>query len=259
MFKALHTAASGMLAQQRNVEVVANNLANVNTTAYKRSDIAFADMLYTTIRQPGALTAGGSSLAGVQIGSGSAIVGTTKDFRDADAFQTGAMYDVAINGEGFFELENSGGQPLFTRAGSFRVDVDGALVTPTGRKVANGPTGLASATDVVISRDGRVSGLVNGVETDLGQLQLVTFPNPSGLSAEGENAFQATTVSGAATPSNPGENGTGSLQQGYLERSNVDIANELINLILAQRAYETNSRAISTADQMMATANQAVR
>jgi flagellar basal-body rod protein FlgG len=259
MFKALHTAASGMYAQQRNVEVVANNLANVNTTAYKRSDIAFADMLYVTVRQPGALTAGGTSLAGVQIGSGSTIVGTTKDFRESDVYQTGAAYDLAIGGEGFFELENTGGEPLFTRAGSFRVDVDGRLVTPTGRRLANGPTGLANATQVTISRDGRVSGLVNGAETDLGQMQIVTFPNPSGLSAEGDNAYRATAVSGVATPSNPGENGAGTVQQGYLERSNVDIANELINLILAQRAYETNSRAISTADQMMATANQAVR
>ncbi len=259
MFKALHTAASGMYAQQRNVEVVANNLANVNTTAFKRNDVAFADLLYVNIREPGAPTAAGSTLAGIQLGSGSTIVGTTKDMSPGAAYQTGGNYDLSIAGQGFFQIESQGTQTLYTRAGSFRVDADGTLVTPSGRRLANGPQGLTGATDVSISRDGKVSGYVSGTRTDLGQVQIVTFPNPSGLSAEGDNLFSGTEVAGAAIQSVPGENGAGTLEQGYLERSNVDIAAELINLIIAQRAYETNSRAISTADQMMQTANAVVR
>lgn len=259
MFKALHTAASGMYAQQRYVEVVANNLANVNTTAFKRTGLAFADLLYVNAQQPGAPTASGSTLAGIQLGSGSTVVGTTKDFRPGSVYQTGQTWDFAIAGEGFFQIENPGGEPFYARAGSFRIDVDGGLTTPSGRRLLNGPAGLQNASDIVVSRDGRVSGEVAGVRTDLGQIQIVTFPNPSGLSAEGDNLYKSTDVSGTAAPSNPAENGAGTLEQGYLERSNVDIAAELIDLIVAQRAYETNSRAISTADQMMANANQVVR
>jgi flagellar basal-body rod protein FlgG len=259
MFKALHTAASGMYAQQRNVEVVANNLANVNTTAFKRNDVAFADLLYVNVREQGAPTAGGSTLAGIQLGSGSTIVGTTKDMSPGAVYQTGGTWDFAIAGQGFFQVENQGGEPLYTRAGSFRVDSDGTLVTPSGRRLQNGPQGLTGATDVSVSRDGLVSGYVDGTRTTLGQIQIVTFPNPAGLSAEGDNLYRASDVSGTAAPSNPGQNGSGTLEQGYLERSNVDIAAELINLIIAQRAYETNSRAISTADQMMANANSVVR
>ncbi|HYC78745.1 MAG TPA: flagellar basal-body rod protein FlgG [Planctomycetota bacterium] len=259
MFKALHTAATGMYAQQRNVEVVANNLANVNTTAYKRSDVVFADLLYVNEREPGAQTAAGGTMAGLQVGSGAAVIGTSKNFRQGDPIPTGNPFDLAIGGEGFFEVENPGGQPLYTRAGNFSVDRDGVLTTPSGRRLVNGPSGLGNARNVTVTRDGRVSGLVDGVEADLGQIQIATFFNPAGLVAEGDNLYRANEVSGAATLTNPEQNGAGSLLQEHLERSNVDIANELINLILAQRAYETNSRAINTADQMMATANQVAR
>jgi flagellar basal-body rod protein FlgG len=228
MFKALYTAASGMFAQQRNVEVVANNLANVNTTAFKRSDAVFADLYYADVRAPGAPTASGGSLAGIQLGGGSTIVATMRDQTTGNLYQTSRPFDIAIAGEGFFELENPGGQPLYTRAGTFVVDRDGSLVTPSGRRLAGGPAGLQGAVDVAIAPDGRVSGYVNGVETDLGQLQIAVVPNPAGLSSEGENAYRTTDVSGVATRANPGELGSGRIQQGWLERSNVDIANELI-------------------------------
>jgi flagellar basal-body rod protein FlgG len=262
MLKALYTAATGMRSQQTQVDVIANNLANVNTSGYKKSDARFEDLLYVNMRQPGAANKDGSTMSGLQLGSGSQLVATARSFQPGALIQTGNPLDLAISGNGFFELQALDGTRVFTRDGSFQLDRDGAIVTTEGLKLVPSvgavPQG-AQATDLTIGKDGTVSVRVGEQITQLGQITLVTFPNAAGLSAEGGNLFRETPASGTPTTSPPGEGGSGPILQGNLERSNVDIATELISLILAQRAYEVNTKAITTADQMLQSANQLAR
>ena len=262
MLKALYTAATGMRSQQTQVDVIANNLANVNTTGYKKADARFEDLLYVTTRNPGAVNKDGSTISGLQLGSGSQLVSTSKNFQPGVPISTDNPLDIMIAGNGFFELQALDGSRVFTRDGSFTLDRDGNVVTSQGLKLVPSlgalPTG-GQAKDITISADGTVSVRVGNSDTQLGQITLVTFPNPAGLSAEGRNLYKETPASGSATTTPPGENGTGALLQGNIEKSNVDIATELINLILAQRAYEVNTKAITTADQMLSTANQLAR
>lgn len=261
MIRALYSSATGMKAQETMIDVTANNLANVNTNGFKRSQVDFADLLYSTIRQAGSEMASGQPTPiGLQIGSGVRPVGTTKLFTPGSIEQTGNPTDIAIQGEGFFQVQLPSGEMRYTRDGSFRTDANGNLVTAMGYQLTdqvNIPTGTLS----VSVGDRGVVSITNpdGTTTAAGQLQLYRFPNPAGLSSEGGNLYSETVASGATVPGNPGENGNGSLLGGYLERSNVEVVTELISLITAQRAYEINSRAIRAGDEMLSTTTDIVR
>jgi flagellar basal-body rod protein FlgG len=253
--KALYTAGTGMRVQQLQVDTIANNLANANTTGFKRSEVAFQDLLYQTIQQPGMETAAGQvSPTGLQVGSGARAVSTTKVFGQGTVEETGRDLDVAIQGDGFLQVRLPDGSSAYTRDGSLRIDANGALVTAEGLRLEPQITLPADASSITIGKDGTITATSAGATetaTTLGQLTLVRFPNPSGLSSEGGNLYRATPSSGAATVATPGESGAGSLAQRFLERSNVEVVSELVSLIVAQRAYEVNSRAIKAGDEMM--------
>lgn len=259
MIKAMYTAAAGMNAQQTEVDVIANNLANVNTNGFKRSQTNFEDLLYVTLRQPGTPQSNGSGMAGLQIGSGSRLVSTSKIFSEGTLLQTARPYDMAITGPGFFELAGPNNERLFTRDGHFHLDADGTIVDGRGLKLQPEIRIPPEARNLSIAPDGTVSYSVADSVTEAGQITIVKFVNAAGLEATGGNAFRIAGNSGDATQVIPGQDGSGELQQGMLERSNVDVATELIGLIIAQRAYEVNSRAISTSDEMLGTVNNMVR
>jgi flagellar basal-body rod protein FlgG len=251
------SSANGMIAQQTNIDVISNNLANVNTPGYKNSDALFSDMVYNTEKVPGAkLSDGSSTPVGVEIGYGSKLVATDKSFDQGDMVNTGNQLDVAIQGKGFYEVDMPDGTKAYTRDGSFKLNANGQIVTNQGYKV----TGLSqvdpNATDIAISADGSMSMLLNGQVQQLSPITLSNFPNPAGLKSIGDNLFVATDGSGAATTGlTPGQTGTGTLAQGFLEASNVQVVKEMVEMIKAQRAYEINSKAIQTADQMLSIAN----
>lgn len=264
MLRALYTSATGMKAQELMIDNTANNLANVNTNGFKRSLVDFADLLYFTQRQPGGDVGQGQALpTGLQIGSGVRPVGTTKIFSPGTFEQTRNTLDVAIEGDGFFRVQLPNGEFAFTRDGAFQIDANGQLVTGDGLLVDPGitlPTDVSPQT-VSISPDGTVSvsrSNATAPET-VGQLQLVRFVNPAGLRSEGGNLFTATPASGPEQSGLPGTQGFGSLRQGFLERSNVEVVTELISLITAQRAYEINSRAVRAGDEMLSTTGDIVR
>lgn len=263
MMKGLFTAASGMKVQQTNVDVIANNLANVNTAGYKRTQADFQDLLYVIMKEPGAQTGSGfSTPSGVQIGSGAELVSTTKVFTPGVLEQTDNMLDVAILGDGFFEVELPNGQKAYTRDGGLRIDGAGLLVTAQGFRIAPAIT-IDSSVDknISIAADGTITGknAATGAPVPIGELKLSRFANAAGLRAGGGNLLYETASSGPATPAQPGTDGTGTLGQGMLERSNVNVVSELVNLITAQRAYEMNSRAIKVGDEMLADASNLVR
>lgn len=260
MLRALYSSATGMKAQEMLIDVTANNLANVNTNGFKRSQLDFADLLYATISQAGAEVATGQpSPIGLQIGSGVRPVGTTKLFTPGSFEQTTNPTDVAIMGEGFFKVQLPSGEDRYTRDGSFRIDANGTLVTADGYAIADTITIPQGATSVTVGSDGVVSAMVLGVIQPAGQLTLYNFQNPAGLSSEGGNLYAVTDASGPELAGTPGENGFGSLRGGFLERSNVEVVTELISLITAQRAYEINSRAIRAGDEMLSTTTDIVR
>lgn len=265
MLRALYTSATGMKAQELMIDNTANNLANVNTNGFKRSQVNFADLLYTTLKQPGTNVATGQYVpAGLQIGSGVRPVGTTKVFTAGTAEQTNNPLDVSIDGDGFFAIQLPNQQTRYSRNGAFRLDPNGQLVTADGY-LLNPPITIQNGVDLTslnIGADGTISGSLAGTPDsviNLGQLQLARFTNPAGLSSEGGNLYAATPASGTATLSNPGVNGVGLLRQGALEGSNVEVVSELISLISAQRAYEINSRAIRAGDEMLSTSADIVR
>lgn len=265
MLRALYTSAAGMKAQELQIDNTANNLANVNTAGFKRSHLNFADLMYTTLKQAGTNeSAGQTNPTGLQIGSGVRAVGTTKIFSPGSIEQTGNTLDVAIEGDGFFKVILPSGEERYTRAGSFKMDGTGQLVTAEGHLMADGITvqdGI-SLTRLSIGSDGTVSGVTEGSPgsgTQIGNIQLYRFLNPAGLSSEGGNLYAATDASGAEVGGTPGENGLGSLRQGFLEGSNVEVVTELIGMISAQRAYEINSRAIRAGDEMLSTSADIVR
>jgi len=259
MIKAMYTAAAGMNAQQTEVDVIANNLANVSTNGFKRSQTNFEDLLYVTMRQPGTTSGTGTGLAGLQVGSGSRLVSTSKIFTPGTLIETARDTDLAITGDGFFEVSGSNSERIFTRDGHFHRDANGSLVNSAGQKLQPEITIPQEATNLRIDADGTVAYTVNGTETEAGKINLVRFVNPAGLVSVGQNGYRITSNSGEPTTVLPGTEGSGELQQGVLERSNVDVATELIQLIIAQRAYEVNSKAIATSDEMLGTVNNMVR
>ncbi len=262
MLKALFTSATGMKVQQTNVDVIANNLANVNTTGYKRAQADFQDLLYVIRRQPGAPTTSGfnSTPSGVQIGSGAELLSTSKIFTPGVLEPTDRDLDIAIQGEGFFEVDHPSGNIAYTRDGALRVDSNGTLTTAQGYPLSAGITVSPDTRGITISQDGTVTALLQDNSfAQVGVLLLARFSNPSGLRAAGGNLFFETESSGAPATVTPGDQGTGTITQGFLERSNVDVVGELVNLITAQRAYEINSRAIRVGDEMLQEVNNLVR
>ena len=257
MDKTLRTAATGLTAQQRYVEIISNNLANVNTTGYKKSRPEFQDLLYETLRPAGnTQRIGVEPLNEVQIGSGAELVATTKQYSQGDLQSTNNPLDLAINGEGFFILRKPDNSYAYTRDGSFNVDKNGQVVNAQGFPLEPGFTIPSDATQVTITSEGVVSATLQGglQEKTLGQLQLARFVNPAGLSSTGDNQMAETLASGPAIFEQPGVNNTGAIVQSQLESSNVDIVEEMVNMITAQRAYELNSKAVQTADNILSTA-----
>ncbi|MEZ5966731.1 MAG: flagellar basal-body rod protein FlgG [Planctomycetota bacterium] len=264
MIKSLYTTATGMKAQQTMVDTIANNIANVNTAGFKRSQVSFEDLLYVTLKTPGLeRDAGGvASPIGVQIGSGAQLSGTSKIYTTGVLEATNRPLDLAIEGDGFFQVRLPDGGNGFTRDGHLQRNSEGRLVTSGGEVIQPEINIPNDAIEISIDAEGRVSGRTAGnpdTTATFGQLQLARFVNPSGLLALGGNILRQTDASGPPTPNNPGSNGLGTLKQNFIERSNVEIVNELVNLIVAQRAYEVNSRAIQASDQMLSTATSVIR
>ena len=258
MIRALWSAASGMLAQELNIDTISNNLANVNTTGFKRSRVDFQDLMYQSFRTAGAMAAGGTQIpTGIQVGHGSRPVATQKIFSQGDFMQTEAPLDMVIEGDGFFPVLLGDGTIAYTRAGAFKQDGQGRVVTSDGYLLQPGITIPASATDISISSDGTVEITLPNANApqQVGVIQLAKFANPAGLESIGRNLFAETTASGAAIMGNPGSNGFGTIAQGVLEMSNVKLVEEMVNLIVAQRAYEISSKSIQAADEMLGIAN----
>ncbi len=259
MLRAFSTAATGMTAQQMMVDVIANNLANINTVGFKRSQVDFQDLMYVKIKEPGREVASGVvAPSGFEIGSGVRPASTLKVFTQGEQENTGRSLDIAIQGDGFFQVTAPGGESRYTRDGSLRRDASGNLVTSGGYTLEPSIAIPNDAVSISIGRDGTVTVFNGTTNSPVGQITLVRFANPSGLSSEGDNLLAETSASGSPTTGNPGSDGLGALQQGFLERSNVQMVTELVNLIMAQRAYEINSRAIKAGDEMLTTANRLI-
>jgi len=260
MLRALYSAAAGMESQQMNLDVISNNLANVNTTGYKKSKLEFQDLLYQTTRAAGSEQGGGNQVpASLQIGQGSMPVTTSRVFTTGELSQTGNHLDVAIQGDGFFQVQMPDGTLSYTRDGALKTDSEGRIVTSDGYPLLGGFQPVpAGTTNITISASGAVT-YTTASGTNNSQIQLARFNNPGGLEALGHNLYKETSASGTAELGDPGQNGYGGLQQGYLELSNVSVVEEMVNLILAQRAYEVNSKAVQAADEMMQQSNNMQR
>lgn len=258
MIRALWTAASGMQAQQKNIDVVANNLANVNTTGFKRSRADFQDLIYQNLKTTGAPSTNTTQVpTGIQIGLGTRLAAVTKLFTPGDFTQTGNELDIAIEGDGFFQIQQPDGSTAYSRAGAFKKDSTGRVVTSDGYPLLPEIVIPSNATKINIGNDGTVSVMQAGqsTPTSIGNIQLAAFSNPSGLSSLGKNLYMPSDSSGAATAATPGQNGLGTIAQGSLEMSNVNVAEEMVNMIVGQRAYEINSKAVQASDEMLQTAN----
>jgi len=254
MIRSLWIAKTGLDAQQTQMDVIANNLANVGTNGFKRSRAVFEDLLYQTLRQPGAQSSQQNQLpSGLQIGTGVRPVATERIFTQGNLQQTGNSLDVAIQGAGFFQVLLPDGTTAYTRDGSFQTNSQGQLVTSSGYQVQPAITIPANTLSVTIAKDGTISAQQSGSSTpvQLGTLQLANFINPAGLQSHGENLYLETASSGTASTGAPGNNGLGLLNQGYVETSNVNVVEEMVNMIQTQRAYEINSKAIQVSDQML--------
>ena len=260
MLRAFSTAATGMDAQQTMVDSIANNLANINTNGFKRSNINFQDLLYLKIREAGReVSSGVTAPAGVEIGSGVRLASTNKIFTAGELQRTGNDYDAAIQGDGFFEVTIANGDKRYTRDGAFMQDTNGQLVNSSGYIVSPAITIPQEATTVDIAPDGTVNVATPSGNQVLGSIELFRFQNSGGLSSQGGNLYRETEASGTATSNTPGENGCGTILSKYLEKSNVEMVNELVNLITAQRGYEINSRVIRIGDDMLRKLNQLIR
>ena len=254
MIRSLWISKTGLDAQQTQMDVISNNLANVSTNGFKRSRAVFEDLLYQNLRQPGAQSSQQTQLpSGLQLGTGVRPVATESIFTQGNLQQTGNDKDVAIQGQGFLQVLLPDGTTAYTRDGSFQTDSQGQLVTSSGFSVQPAITIPANAQSISIGRDGTVSVTQPGssAAVQVGTLQLSTFVNPAGLLSKGENLYTETAASGTASTNTPGSNGAGLLSQGYVETSNVNVVEELVNMIQTQRAYEINSKAISTSDEML--------
>ncbi|MDM0021338.1 flagellar basal-body rod protein FlgG [Variovorax saccharolyticus] len=254
MIRSLYVAKTGLEAQQTQLDVVSNNLANVGTTGFKRSRAVFEDLMYQNLRQVGGQTSDQTRLpSGLQVGTGVHVVATERIHAQGNMTKTDNPKDVAINGSGFFQVLMPDGTTSYTRDGSFQTDRDGQLVTASGFTIQPAITIPQNATSMTVGRDGIVSITQAGstATVQVGQLQLATFLNPAGLQSMGENLYNETDSSGAPNLVNPGLDGAGILSQGYVEASNVNVVEELVNMIATQRAYEINSKAIQSSDQML--------
>ena len=261
MMRALWSSATGMEAQQLKIDVISNNLANVNTPGYKRSRVDFQDLLYQTQKAPGSLTAAGTAgPGGVQVGLGVRTGGLQKIHTEGDFQQTQNNLDIAVEGDGFFQVLLPNGELAYSRAGNFRLNSEGTVVTPDGYVLQPEISIPAEATDITIAPDGTVSVTQTGEATseEVGQIQVARFANPAGLRAMGRNVHLESGASGTPELGTPGENGLGTLAEGFLEMSNVNLVEEMVNMISAQRAYETSSRVISTADEMLQAATRVI-
>ncbi len=254
MLRAFSTAATGMTAQQTIVDTIANNLANINTSGFKRSQVDFQDLMYLKLQEPDAVAP-----SGFEIGSGVRAASTMKVFTQGEMDNTGGELDMSIQGDGFFQV-SVGGKTLYTRDGSLRRDSKGTLVNSSGYTIEPAITIPNDARSISIAPDGTVTVFsgTNTTPTTVGQIALIRFANPSGLTSEGGNLLAETPASGSPISGIASQNGFGSIQQGFLERSNVQMVTELVNLITAQRAYEINSRAIKAGDDMLNTANRLI-
>ena len=258
--RALSIASTGMLAQQTNVEVIANNLANMNTTAFKEQRAEFQDLLYQNVLTPGAQTSDQGTVApnGIQIGTGVKTAATYRITTQGDLTSTSNPYDVAVQGPGYFRIQQADGTDAYTRAGNFSLSPQGQLVTQDGMLVQPGIAIPANTLSVAINAQGQVNATVAGNATPqtVGQLELTRFPNEAGLNAVGGNLYLETAASGSPQAGVPGSSGYGTIQQGFLETSNVNSVDEITALITAQRAYEMNSKVVTAADQMMQQTSQ---
>src|SRR5215471_4342709 len=262
MLRALYTAATGMQAQQINIDTIANNIANVNTTGFKQGRAEFQDLLYQNIRPAGTPASSSTEYpVGLQLGLGTRPVATTRIYTQGDLRQTGNPLDLVIQGQGFFQVRLPSGETAYTRDGAFQVNATGVIVTADGNPVEPQITIPTGAQSIVIGTDGTVSVTQAGQNTSqqVGTIQLANFQNPSGLTAVGGNLLVATSASGQPVTGNAGENGLGSVSQGFLEQSNVSVVDEMVNMIIAQRAYEVNSRAVRVADDMLSQINNLSR
>jgi flagellar basal-body rod protein FlgG len=260
MLRGMWSAASGMAAQQMTIDVIANNLANVGTVSFKKSRSEFQDLMYQTVNQAGSRTSSGSQIpTGIQIGMGTMPLGVQKMFMQGDFKETKSELDMVIEGKGFFKVISTD-KELYTRAGNFKLDSDGNICTPNGDKLQ---PEMAVPTDTVsinIDRSGMVTAFdPAGQGTALGEIELYTFPNTAGLYSLGHNLYRTTDASGEAIAGTPGSEGLGTIVQGFIEMSNVDVVEEMVAMIMAQRAYEINSKAIQTADSMLQIANNLKR
>ncbi len=254
MMRSLWISKTGMEAQQTQLDHISNNLANTATNGYKKSHAVFEDLMYQNLRQAGANSSEETTLpTGLQVGLGTRAVATSRSFTQGNLQQSSNPLDVAVRGSGFFEIQMPDGTAAYTRDGSFQVNAQGQLVTNLGYMVQPGITIPNNALSVTIAPDGTVTASIPNqtAPQTLGNLQLVNFVNPAGLDPKGQNLYVETAASGPATAGTPGENGLGALQQGYVETSNVNVVEELVGMIQTQRAYELNSKAIQTSDQML--------
>lgn len=255
MIRGLWTAATGMNAQQLNLDVIAHNLANVNTNGFKKSRAEFQDLLYQTLRAAGTETAAGQQIpVGIQIGMGVKPIAVQKMFTQGDYHQTGRQLDLAIEGDGFFRLLRNG-EDVYTRSGSFKLDSTGTIVDSEGNPLQPEFAVPAEAVQINIDSGGNITALdAGGEELAATRITLVRFQNPGGLYALGKNLYSQTNASGSPVEGNPGEEGYGTIAQGFVEMSNVDVVTEMVNMIVAQRAYEINSKAIQSSDEMLSIA-----
>lgn len=254
MNRSLWIAKSGMEGQQFKLDTISNNLANVATNGYKRAGVVFEDLMYDSLRQVGAASSDQTQLpTGLQVGLGARVSASTRNFSQGNLQQTGNNLDLAIKGQGFFQIQLPDGSTAYTRDGSFQLDPNGQLVTTNGHVLLPGITIPPNAQSVTLAPDGTVNVTVPGqaASQSAGQLQLATFINPGGLEPRGQNLYAETAASGQPTAGAPGTDGRGGLMQGYVEGSNVNVVEELVAMIATQRAYELNSKAIQTSDQML--------
>ena len=262
MIRSLFTAATGMEAQKLNMDVIANNLANVNTVGYKKSRADFQELLYQNLKQPGATSAEGAQIpSGIQVGLGTKPVAVQKIFQQGDFVQTGNPLDFVIEGDGFFQVLMPDGTVAYSRAGAFKMDSDGRIVNSDGYPMEPAITIPANALTTTIGSDGKVTVLQAGSTTpsEIGQIEIAKFMNPGGLQALGKNLYLPTASSGDATTGTPGVDGLGTIEQGYVEMSNVNVVEEMVNMIVTQRAYEITSKTVQASDEMLQTTNNMKR
>lgn len=262
MIRSLFISATGMEAQQTNMDVISNNLANVNTTGYKRSRADFQELIYQDVVAPGTYSAEGTLVpSGIQIGLGVKPVAVQKIFTQGDFVQTGNQLDWVIEGEGFFQVMLPDGETAYTRAGAFKLDNEGRIVTSDGYALEPAITIPANTQSITVGADGKISVIQSGSKTpvEVGQIELARFINSGGLKAIGKSLFVPTASSGEPTTGNPGSEGMGTISQGFIEMSNVNVVEEMVNMIVTQRAYEINSKAVQASDEMLQIANNLKR